>query len=340
MSELSSVPWERSIPKKYTNSFALPQLEKVVANQLSPIRDVPNIVSYSGVSVGPMTVRLEGKVFHQDIKHASQVLVLEGSVDAEEKVCFGCQTEEDIRCIISGVLVALHGLHNKHRVLHGCISRDMVVVVRRQNRAGSAAAAGAEGASAQNNAPPLSPFLAEYGLPLSLYAKGTAQWKRATRMAAPEVLRAQPYGYAADVWGVGALFVDIVHMMSVARQTNRKGAVEMLDTEAILEGGGLLMPELSALSPSAMSFVLPCLKENPDVRPSIADLLMHPFMNPQSGQLHAGMRERRVDPNRGVSTGNTSSDTESEEEEEEEEADEEDEEDSGEDEDDEEEDSD
>ncbi len=106
------------------------------------------------------------------------------------------------------------------------------------------------------------------GLPLVphlwLGRKAQSYWKA----LAPEIRSHQPFGEAASVWSVAALTIQL--FSAKPRQ---------LETED-LEDVSILTPQLGHLPPAAMSFVTACLAEDPVSRPSLAQVLAHPFLQP------------------------------------------------------------
>ncbi|AIO02069.1 protein kinase, putative [Leishmania panamensis] len=107
----------------------------------------------------------------------------------------------------------------------------------------------------------------ECELPMSALVPHGGVGSDARQCAAPEILRGDPYTGAADVWGLGVLLVQLL-----------RGPLKPLCT-ADLENSDLLSPFISALSPGAASFVLPCLKSAPQARPLLLEVLQHPFLS-------------------------------------------------------------
>ncbi|KAG5466514.1 hypothetical protein LSCM4_01665 [Leishmania orientalis] len=106
----------------------------------------------------------------------------------------------------------------------------------------------------------------ECELPMSALVPHGRAGSEARQCAAPEVLRGDPYAAAADVWGLGVLVLQLLMGSSKPVCT-----ADLVDSD-------LLSPFISALSPCAASFVLPCLKSSPQARPLLLEVLQHPFL--------------------------------------------------------------
>ncbi|XP_011074882.1 mitogen-activated protein kinase kinase kinase 1 isoform X1 [Sesamum indicum] len=95
--------------------------------------------------------------------------------------------------------------------------------------------------------------------------KGTAFWM------APEVVRSQWYGPAADIWSLGCTVLEML---------TRRFPYSHLECMAALyrigKGERPLIPD--SLSSDARDFVLKCLQVDPSLRPTAAQLMDHPFL--------------------------------------------------------------
>ncbi|KAG5492881.1 hypothetical protein JKF63_01461 [Porcisia hertigi] len=105
----------------------------------------------------------------------------------------------------------------------------------------------------------------ECELPMSALVPHGVVGNAARQCAAPEILRGQPYGGASDVWGLGVLLLQLL-----------LGSSKSICTDDLADSD-LLSPLFSTLGPSATSFVLPCLKSDPQTRPLLLQVLRHPF---------------------------------------------------------------
>jgi hypothetical protein len=110
--------------------------------------------------------------------------------------------------------------------------------------------------------------LLEAELPMSAMVPQGLLGEEARRCAAPEILRGAPYGAASDVWGLGVLLLQLLCV-----QARLCSTADLVDSD-------LLSPFLAALSPQAKSFVLPCLKNDPQARPLLLSILQHPYLHP------------------------------------------------------------
>ncbi|KAL0369225.1 UNVERIFIED_CONTAM: Mitogen-activated protein kinase kinase kinase [Sesamum calycinum] len=95
--------------------------------------------------------------------------------------------------------------------------------------------------------------------------KGTAFWM------APEVVRSQWYGPAADIWSLGCTVLEML---------TRRFPYSHLECMAALfrigKGERPLIPD--SLSSDARDFILKCLQVDPSLRPTAAQLMDHPFV--------------------------------------------------------------
>lgn len=90
---------------------------------------------------------------------------------------------------------------------------------------------------------------------------------------APEVVSRRSYGKACDVWGAGVM----LHVLLSGRLPFL-GSGRRLQ-ESISKGRiALESPEWKAISSNAKELVLKMLSPNPHNRPTIADVLEHPWM--------------------------------------------------------------
>ncbi|KAG6383951.1 hypothetical protein SASPL_156264 [Salvia splendens] len=95
--------------------------------------------------------------------------------------------------------------------------------------------------------------------------KGTAFWM------APEVVRSQGYGLAADIWSLGCTVLEML--------TRRFPYGDMECMPAMYRiGKGERPPIPDSLSSDARDFLLKCLQADPNVRSTAAELLNHPFV--------------------------------------------------------------
>ncbi|XP_047960301.1 mitogen-activated protein kinase kinase kinase 1-like isoform X2 [Salvia hispanica] len=95
--------------------------------------------------------------------------------------------------------------------------------------------------------------------------KGTAFWM------APEVVRSEGYGLAADIWSLGCTVLEML--------TRRFPYGDMECMPAMYRiGKGERPPIPDSLSSDARDFLLKCLQADPSVRSTAAELLNHPFV--------------------------------------------------------------
>lgn len=105
----------------------------------------------------------------------------------------------------------------------------------------------------------------EHILPVTLFVPSTPHASSIFSCAAPEVKKREPFGCAADVWSVGV----VLHELIVPDKA--------FLTEDIV-GTDLLSPFLVGLDELTQSFLMLCLKPEPSERPTLAELVLHPFV--------------------------------------------------------------
>jgi len=97
--------------------------------------------------------------------------------------------------------------------------------------------------------------------------KGSAFWM------APEVIKQQGHGVAADIWSVGCTVLE----MATGKPPWSQCSTQVQAIFKIASSQDLpAIPD--TLSPDASEFILLCLQRDPAARPSAEDLLKHPFV--------------------------------------------------------------
>ncbi|GAX75900.1 hypothetical protein CEUSTIGMA_g3343.t1 [Chlamydomonas eustigma] len=215
---------------------AITQIEQEVA-LLSTLHH-PNIVHYSG------TLKENGSLF----------IFLEyvpGGSIASLLHRFGPLQESVIRIytrqILSG-LTYLHSLRTVHRDIKGAN-----LLVEKDGRI----------------------KLADFGMAKQMVeqASFTKSFKGSAFWMAPEVIKQQGHGVAADIWSVGCTVLE----MATGKPPWNQCATQVQVIFRIASSQELpAIPE--TLSPAASEFVLLCLQRDPALRPSAEQLLAHPFV--------------------------------------------------------------
>lgn len=96
---------------------------------------------------------------------------------------------------------------------------------------------------------------------------GTPYWM------APEVVTKQPYTTAVDVWSLGIMTMEMIDGEPPYMDQDPVKALYLIATHGSPE---IKNPE--ELSPQLLDFLQSCLQLKPELRPSAAELLKHPFL--------------------------------------------------------------
>lgn len=104
--------------------------------------------------------------------------------------------------------------------------------------------------------------------------KGTPYWM------APEVIVGSGHSFSADIWSVGCTVIEMA--------TGKPPWSQQYQEVALLFHVGTTKshpPIPEHLSPEAKDFLLKCLQKEPELRSTASDLLKHPFVTGESGDL-------------------------------------------------------
>ncbi|KAI8477221.1 MAG: kinase-like domain-containing protein [Monoraphidium minutum] len=129
--------------------------------------------------------------------------------------------------------------------------------------------------------------LADFGMAKQMVeaASFTKSFKGSAFWMAPEVIRQQGHGVAADVWSVGCTVLEMATGKPPwAQCSSQVQAIFKIASSQELPA----VPE--TLSPEASEFVLLCLQRDPGARPSAEELLRHPFVAAQPGSFIPALR--------------------------------------------------
>lgn len=159
-------------------------------------------------------------------------------------------SEEEARPLLKQMVKALMELHSR-RVVHGHCDVDSFL---------------------REKAPRQRVVLVDHPIPVSILAMQSEHGKRARRCAAPEICCNAPFTPAADVWSVGVLLLRLT-----------LPAEKEFTTEDVVDTN-ILSPFLLLLSGAARSLLVLCLKEEPSGRPTLWELLEHPFFKGEEKQ--------------------------------------------------------
>ncbi|OZJ04965.1 hypothetical protein BZG36_01730 [Bifiguratus adelaidae] len=92
---------------------------------------------------------------------------------------------------------------------------------------------------------------------------------------APEVVKNQPYSAKIDIWSLGCLVVEMI--------TGQRPWLSLDNIGALYQLGQCQSPDIpSNLSEAGKDFLRRCFAIDPVLRPTAADLLVHPFCRPDN----------------------------------------------------------
>ncbi|RNF11475.1 protein kinase [Trypanosoma rangeli] len=158
--------------------------------------------------------------------------------------------EEEARWVVRGIVRALYALHSR-QLVHGHLRLE---VLHKHQPSGRI-------------------LLAQHVFPIDLFVPSSDVGRGVWRCCAPEIRRSSVFDYSADIWALGAVFLQLV-----------APAGKLFETADLLEMD-VLSPDLMSLSPSAVSFAVQCLQEEAGGRPTIAELLLHPFLTEKDNEF-------------------------------------------------------
>jgi hypothetical protein len=240
-----------TFPKRFVNTFCVDEVRQRL-DALRAFRPVARCVSYESIEVGPLSVKL-----HTSIPQATTPPTAASTTPRRGPSSNSSNSsngrikewgplprhllEADAKAIIQQLVRILFSFYRR-RFVCSTISTATVLYDRNTSEV----------------------LLTQHVLPPSFFVRGSTLQQEQLRQCAPEVLANQPYGFPSDVWALGVLLLSLT-------------GSSQIDTDDVVDTN-VTSPLVNHLSPSAVSFACQCLKASPDLRPSITDLLMHPFL--------------------------------------------------------------
>ena len=102
-------------------------------------------------------------------------------------------------------------------------------------------------------------------------------------MMAPEILEKENYDHTADVWSLGCVFYEMMTGFPPFTGNN------LSDLQNNIQTGIYFFPKSVKFSLQGLSFLNSCLQYDPSQRPSLNELMNHPYIT-LDNSLDAGGR--------------------------------------------------
>merc|ERR1712195_180488 len=167
----------------------------------------------------------------------------------------GISVEKQTREITSQLVSAVSMMHSVN-VVHRDIKPENILMVSKDGH----------------------PFIkvCDFGFAVKKPEEGMTDTIGTPHYVAPEVLSGENYHLKCDVWSVGV----VVYVMLSGRTPFNGDSLAAIAREIRAGRYSFKFPEFEKVSPEGLDFVKTCLQVDPDLRPSMAEMLQHKWLKP------------------------------------------------------------
>jgi len=235
----------KTIPKKYVDQVELHEM--ISHKEFEALRAIDH----------PHVLRVY-EMFEDDVACYIVTELMEGGELYDRVVALdfeGISVEKQTREITSQLVSAVSMMHSVN-VVHRDIKPENILMVSKDGH----------------------PFIkvCDFGFAVKKPEEGMTDTIGTPHYVAPEVLSGENYHLKCDVWSVGV----VVYVMLSGRTPFNGDSLAAIAREIRAGRYSFKFPEFEKVSPEGLDFVKTCLQVDPDLRPSMAEMLQHKWLKP------------------------------------------------------------